>query len=95
MKGKQGTLKALLCVSCLSKAQPVWSTVTLTLMNSPCCDHFRLDISCYSDESSDSAIGRELGLGLGQACDVCALGFIAETLENIWETLGLGTELGI
>lgn len=40
-------------------------------------------------------MGRELGLGLGQGCDVRALGFIAETLENIWENLGLESELGI
>lgn len=40
-------------------------------------------------------MGWELGLGLGKGCDVCALGFIAETLENIWETSGLGSELGI
>lgn len=64
-------------------------------MSSPHCGHFRLDISCYSGESSDSAMGWELGLGLGQRCDVRALGFIAETLENIWETLGLESELGI
>lgn len=50
-------------VSCLLKAQPVLSTVTLTLVNSPPCDRFRLDISCCPGESSDPCHG--LGAGAG------------------------------